>query len=258
MMGTADDVVDRATGGLSRVPPVLFFDLDNTLIDHSGALDRALRDVCDRWPDFLTAHDIDEALSAFERINDALWVMYAEGTITPADIRRKRFEQWFDWLGVRAGENGFPDALVASEFYMDRYATASRAYPGVLEMLEVLARRHVIGIITNGFVGAQSRKLAVSGVEKYIEHKVYSERVGHQKPHPAIFQAALQSAGASSDQALYVGDNFANDIVGAARAGLMTVWFNPLDDVHPQSPPGIRADATVHSIAELALILGAT
>jgi putative hydrolase of the HAD superfamily len=246
-----------STGGLERVPPVLFFDLDNTLVDHTGALRRGLELVCERWPRLVAEVPFRDAHEAFERINEQLWQVDATGAITSADLRRARFEQWFDLLGVVEGVGDVPTATVASEFYMESYASATLAYDGVVEMLERLSARHVIGIISNGFVSAQSRKLSVAGIDRYIEHCIYSENVGVQKPHPMIFEAALTAAGAPSRDALYVGDNFANDIAGAAAAGLMTVWFNPLDDEHPQEQPEVRPDAVVHSVDQLAALLGA-
>ena len=247
----------RTTGGLERVPPVLIFDLDNTLVDHTGALRRGLELVCERWPRLLRDHDFSTAHDAFERFNEALWKIYATGAITPADIRRLRFEQWFEYLGVDSTDGDVPEALEASAHYMEQYQESTRAYDGVHAMLAALRSRHRIGIISNGFVTAQSRKLIVSGLDDLIEVRVYSEEVGVQKPHPAIFEEALRRLGVTAGDALYVGDNFANDIAGAARAGLMTVWFNPPDDDHPHEMPLVRPDAVVGSIAELARLLGA-
>lgn len=249
-------MMQNTAGGLVRVPPVLFFDLDNTLVDHSGALRRGLELVCERWPRLLRDHDFETAHEAFERFNEALWKIYATGAITSADIRRERFAQWFQFLGVDAERSEVPQVDAASEFYMESYQRSTRAYDGVVPMLSELADRHTIGIITNGFVSAQSSKLASSGLDALIEHRIYSEDVGVQKPHPAIFRAALDAASVEAAEALYVGDNFANDIAGAALAGIATVWYNPHDEDHPQEQPEIRPDAVVHSIAELAALLG--
>jgi putative hydrolase of the HAD superfamily len=257
MSRDASGVEMKPTGGLLRVPPVLFFDLDNTLVDHSGALRRGLELVCERWPRLLRDYRFDEAHEAFERFNEALWKIYATGAITPADIRRERFAQWFHFLGVDTMRDDVPLIEEASAFYMRSYEASTEAYQGVVEMLDRLATRHVIGIITNGFVAAQSGKLAASGLDRLIRLRIYSEEVGVQKPHPAIFAAALDAAGVEPVDALYVGDNFANDIAGAAMAGIATVWFNPLDDEHPQDRPDIRPAAIVHSISELAELLGA-
>jgi HAD superfamily hydrolase (TIGR01549 family) len=252
-----NDSVNR-TGGLQRVPPVLFFDLDNTLVDHSGALRRGLELVCEQWPRLLRDHSYAAAAEAFEEINERLWTIYATGAFDSGVLRVRRFEQWFRFLGVDTGEGGVPAPDEASTFYMEAYANATLPYDGIVPMIEALAARHVLGIISNGFITAQDRKLAVSGLERFITHRVFSEHVGVQKPHPAIFAAALERAGVRAGDALYVGDNFANDIAGAAAAGMATVWFNPPDDEHPQSHPHVTPDAVVHSVAQLAELLGAS
>jgi FMN phosphatase YigB (HAD superfamily) len=46
------------------------------------------------------------------------------------------------------------------------------------------------------------------------------------KPDPRIFEMALQAAGVAANQALYVGDNVADDIEGARRVGLEAVLIN--------------------------------
>lgn len=247
---------DKRTGGLERVPPVLFFDLDNTLVDHSGALEHGLRDVVERWPAIAAGRRFADVLAAFERINDALWEVYASGAITSQDVRLQRFAQWFGDLGVVSDGGAVPTVPDASAYYMERYAGSARAYPGVLRMLEHLAERHEIGIITNGFVSAQSLKLGGSGLGNLIRHRIFSEEVGVQKPDPLIFMSALAVAGVGPEDALYVGDNFANDIAGAAGAGIATVWYNPNDDDHPHDRPEVTPNAVVRTIEQLAELLG--
>ena len=46
---------------------------------------------------------------------------------------------------------------------------------------------------------------------------------GYMKPHPSIFQAALQRAGASVDESVMVGDSLDHDIAGARRLGMRAV-----------------------------------
>ena len=53
-----------------------------------------------------------------------------------------------------------------------------------------------------------------------------SGNVGHEKPHPAIFAAALREMNADPADSLYVGDVYSVDYVGARKAGMQAVLFD--------------------------------
>jgi len=46
------------------------------------------------------------------------------------------------------------------------------------------------------------------------------------KPHPRIFEMAVEEAGVPSSQLLYVGDNPVDDVEGANRVGIEAVLIN--------------------------------
>ena len=50
--------------------------------------------------------------------------------------------------------------------------------------------------------------------------------VGHEKPHPIIFEAALRSMDVAAGQSLYVGDIYSVDYLGATRAGMQAILFD--------------------------------
>jgi putative hydrolase of the HAD superfamily len=50
--------------------------------------------------------------------------------------------------------------------------------------------------------------------------------IGHEKPHPAIFAAALRTMNVEPERALYVGDVYAIDYLGARNAGMEAVLFD--------------------------------
>jgi putative hydrolase of the HAD superfamily len=69
----------------------------------------------------------------------------------------------------------------------------------------------------------------------YFDAVVVSGELGWRKPHRLIFDTALQGLGVSAEQALFVGDNFELDVVGAARAGIAAVWYTRGRTVQPPS-----------------------
>jgi len=50
--------------------------------------------------------------------------------------------------------------------------------------------------------------------------------VGYEKPHPAIFEAALRGMDVAPEQSLYVGDMYSVDYLGATQAGMQAILFD--------------------------------
>lgn len=64
------------------------------------------------------------------------------------------------------------------------------------------------------------------GLGGAVDGIVTSAAVGAQKPDPAIFQAALEMAGCSADEAVHVGDTVAEDIAGAGAIGIRALLID--------------------------------
>ena len=89
------------------------------------------------------------------------------------------------------------------------------------------------------------------GLDGLISAAVSSAEHGYLKPHPGIFQAALDQLGIAASDAVMVGDSLAHDILGARQAGLRAILL-----VRGLRPLGIPDDVeTIGSLAELAQVL---
>ncbi len=93
----------------------------------------------------------------------------------------------------------------------------------VLERLKSAGYR--MGVISNWDKSARSI-LKKHGIDRFFEVIVISSEVGYEKPSPEIFRIALEKAGVSPGESLYVGDNYYDDAVGAGKAGIETVILN--------------------------------
>ena len=62
------------------------------------------------------------------------------------------------------------------------------------------------------------------GLDGLFDTQVFSYEVGHLKPHPAMYRAALEATGVAADEALFVDDVEAN-VQGARAVGLHAVRF---------------------------------
>ncbi|MEP6475232.1 MAG: HAD-IA family hydrolase, partial [Gemmatimonadota bacterium] len=76
-----------------------------------------------------------------------------------------------------------------------------------------------LGVVSNSD-GRADEALVAAGLRDNFELVVDSQLVGYEKPDPRIFLLALDQMGVRPDEALYVGDIYEVDVVGARRAGM--------------------------------------
>jgi putative hydrolase of the HAD superfamily len=95
-----------------------------------------------------------------------------------------------------------------------------------------------LGLVSNAFDPGWllHRDLEQMGLEQRLDFSVFSSEVGLRKPHPAIFERALEALGVEPEHALFVGDRLYEDVRGAGELGMTTVqalWFRA--DEHPDA-----------------------
>jgi len=116
-----------------------------------------------------------------------------------------------------------------------------------------------LGIIANQPTWIRPR-LHEWGLLEFFEPAsvIISDEVAVSKPHPEIFQFALQQAGVPADEAVMVGNDYTHDILPAKRLGIRTVWIEREDPYAPGTLPiedPWAADARVTQLAEVPLAL---
>src|SRR5215216_5392930 len=104
-------------------------------------------------------------------------------------------------------------------------------------LLESLRERGLkLGLVSNAFDPGWllHRDLWQMGIAQRLDFSVFSSEVGLRKPHPAIFERALEALGIEARRSLFVGDRLYEDVRGAAEVGMTTVqalWSRV--DEHP-------------------------
>jgi HAD superfamily hydrolase (TIGR01509 family) len=97
--------------------------------------------------------------------------------------------------------------------------------PGTREILQRMGRRYALAVISNAD-GKIADVLGRCGIADCFLTITDSGLVGYEKPHPAIFKAALRSVDASAGHSLYVGDVYSVDYLGATGAGMQAILFD--------------------------------
>jgi len=239
----------------------VMFDMDDTLVDWS----RRAQD----WAEYERQHlelvfnyisrDVHplETSDAFYRATTELarraWLDAERGLRAPS--LGKVMSQALVSLGV-------PADLIIIEKILTAYdwqpVSGVVAYPDASEVLPILVGNNIkIGLVTNAYypMWMRDRELEAFGLlGHFADCRLSSADVGFLKPHPSIFEAALQCLGARPDEAVFIGDNPEADVAGAQGVGIRAVLR-----IGKRVPPMISGlivpDGAINSLHELLPLL---
>ena len=225
----------------------IFFDLDHTLWDYETNSRETLQElfIAHKLQD-RGVSDFESFIREFKRVNAALWELYDHGKIGSEVIREERFKQILE--AFRAYDKNLSDEL--SQEYLYTCPKKGNLMPHAFETLTTLSNRYKLSIITNGFEEIQHTKLTSGNLHQFFDHVVTSQKAGHKKPAPEIFEYALNRNGIGKTEAVMIGDNLITDIGGARRASLAHVFYNP-DQVNHNE----KVMAEIMSLQELCTML---
>jgi HAD superfamily hydrolase (TIGR01549 family) len=224
----------------------VLFDLDDTLFDHRGSSRAALAEVHRRHAG---GSDFETFERHHARILEDLHLEVLAGRRTLDEARRERFRRVFAAIGMTLSE---ADADGIAAAYRAGYVPSWRPMRGAADLLAAVRPHARIGVISNNLIEETREKLAFCELASLVDVVVVSGDEGTSKPDPRIFHIALDRLGVAAGDAVMVGDSWAADIVGAARAGIRAVWFNPRRAPVPREPAGV---ALIESLTPVSAIL---
>jgi putative hydrolase of the HAD superfamily len=213
----------------------VLFDLDGTLLDRRRSFERFARNQWERFAGALTLVDADEYVRTLVRLD-------GDGYGPRRDL--------FTGLTMRFElASDLADTLLAD--YRAGFPSACVLFPDVRGTLEALRASGLkLGLITNGSVRMQSRKLECLSLSSAFDTIVISAAEGVSKPDPEVFARALTRLQADAARSVFVGDHPDVDIAGARAAGMRTVWRRD-----PIISRLVEADAVIEEVGELLPLL---
>ncbi|HEY9290978.1 MAG TPA: HAD-IA family hydrolase, partial [Microlunatus sp.] len=112
--------------------------------------------------------------------------------------------------------------------YLQDWNAGVRYLDGIDDLLDQLSRRHRLAVVSNTHhLDLVPDHLKAMGVAQYFETIVLSIEVGHRKPHPAIYQAALDRLVVPATDTLFIGDTYLADYAGPRRQGIPSLLIDP-------------------------------
>lgn len=132
--------------------------------------------------------------------------------------------------------------------FFDMHRNNVILFDGAIETLELLSTKFRLIALTNG-----NADLVKIGISHLFFDVIHAADFGYAKPDIKIFNEAIRRSGVNKKDIFHVGDHPVNDIVGAQKAGLQTIWMNPAGISWPGNSD--EPDYTIQKITSLKDIL---
>lgn len=242
----------------------VFFDVGDTLVEHWAPRERLnelLREALRR--EFGERHWYEEFLNAEFGPARARWARpsadEAIDDVASEDEEQLRqettrwYEEWFHDASIGVDDIDLDRLRVTMTVPLDLVSTP---VPGAFTAVRWCRSKGLaVGLITNTLARGDAEvweDWRRFGLADAIDAVVSSHSAGWQKPHPRIFERALDLVGASAGDAVMVGDRLDADVFGASRLGMRTVLRRT---EQPQAPVDVRPDAVVDDLTELPAVV---
>jgi REG-2-like HAD superfamily hydrolase len=213
---------------LKTTPTVVLLDVGDTM----AKANPSWRDVyATVFADFGIEATADEFEDAFRRS----WTEWAyEGPFEASE--EASFQRLVELDRRVFGRLGYPDLPESFFRAVDaafQQRTAFHVFPDVLPALDAMQTAGLrLGVVSN-WGWAAPELLQTLELARHFEVMSISARVGYQKPHPAIFEHALELLEVGPEEAIHVGDDAEADVAGARRAGIEPVLIDRRGRSHP-------------------------
>lgn len=209
---------------------VILWDVDGTILNFFESQKNAVRACFDK---FNLGECTDGMLMDYDGINHKYWKALERGEITKPQVLAGRFKEFFSKYQIARKDCTLDELVdVFNDEYQIRLGDTICFYDCVMEVIEEFKKRGILQFaVTNGTKRAQTRKLALSGLDKLLDAIFISEDVGSEKPNPDFFIPVLNKAQEAipkigPEEIMIIGDSFTSDMRFGNNVGIRTCWFD--------------------------------
>ncbi|MEK6221020.1 MAG: HAD family hydrolase [Chloroflexota bacterium] len=175
------------------------------------------------WAD---SEDLLIDLETFGKENDEFWQNYTRRHLLALGFSIDEAQKWAVPAHKHMRKNYHPEDIIPDD---------------VPETLTALRKaNYTIGLVTNR-TDPIDNYMENNGLNKLVDFYFAAGEIGTWKPKPEIFFYALGLANAKPQEAIYVGDNYYADIVGARSANIQPILIDPHNFFPEADCPTIEA-----------------
>lgn len=226
---------------MSKKWQAVIFDLDDTLYPEHDYVLSGFRAVS-TWAE---THLGIPATQSFEELKALL----------NAGVRGNTFDRWL--ASHQIPVNGAAQEMV--RIYRNHAPTLT-PFPEVPDLLSSLKSTYRLGLLSDGYLEVQQRKLYALRLTPYFDAVVFSDAWGREAWKPSVrpFAEILARLRTDAGASIYVGDNPTKDFLGARQIGMFTIWIKRPEGFYAslQPPTANHApDLKLNSLEELQTFL---
>ena len=200
----------------------VFFDFVGTLLSkeyddttHQNIIREVLRDAKAENVDPMKVWEEYEAITS-ERFRQFAGKPYKPIKLLEEEVMQELAEKY-----------GFELSPRFWEIHLKMHQQYGRLYDEAIETLKTLKERgYHVGLITDSDSEYLKAHLEALGILELFDSITTSEEAGFYKPHPRIFELALEKANVKGEEAIYVGDNPLKDCVGARQVDMISILLD--------------------------------
>lgn len=234
----------------SGLPQALLIDLDDTILDDSGAASRCWPEACSIHGAELGAIDPPALLETIRRTGRWFWGDAERHRVGRLDLDAARAEV----VAMALSELGIADPPLARRIAATYGALRDRdmrPFAGSVETVRWLRESGCrLALVTNGAGAAQRRKIERFDLAPLFDVILIEGEVGFGKPDLRVYRRALEALGAAAADSWMVGDNLDWDVAPPQSLGIYGIW---IDHRGAGPPPGhaARPDRIIRGLEEL-------
>ena len=235
----------------TKIKAVLF-DLDGTLRHHLPTAGEVFVEYArslglkistedhiraEHWVHFYFAHspEIQADIKTFGYDKREFWINFTKRRLVASGVHTARAAELALQVSNYMGESFKPQVYVPDD-----------AHPTLQYLKE---SGYVLGMVSNRD-DPYHEEMKTLNLDSYFQFFLAGGEINSFKPEERIFKHALELAGTSAQETMYVGDNYFADIVGSLRTGLTPVLYDPIR-LFPDADC-----AVIRSLAEIRALLG--
>lgn len=206
------------------------FDVDDTLYDQLWPFGKAYERYFKHY-DFIP---LEELFRYSRKYSDEVFEQTEKGKLPLREMHIYRMTKAFEVFDVKIEK----EEALNFQYAYENFQHHIQLLPDIEETFHYCKMTDIeLGIITNGSEAHQKNKIKQLGLSRWIEpdHVFISGAEKAAKPDEKIFNIAENKMHLTSKDTYYVGDSFANDVVGAKHAGWKAIWINTRNKKMPDS-----------------------
>lgn len=228
---------------------VILFDIDNTLLSFDGCVKESMKSGFEKFE--IGTYE-DGMFAAFNQINTDLWQLIEKGELDFEELRKKRWNMIFEYLGMSA------DGIAFEKYFQECLFESAIPEDGAIELVKYLHNKYILCVASNGPYKQQVNKLKISGMLPYFSDLFISEEIGSSKPSEKFFNTCINRLNSKTEQKIQpyeimiIGDSLSSDMLGGIQFGMQTCFYNPNKK---NIPCGMKLNYNVSSLREIENIL---